>query len=149
MNKRSAFTLIEILIVVAIIGILASIVLVGLGPIQKRGRDARKISDLRSVQNGLELYYNKNGSYPTGITQWTDLDYQLKNAQIGVSQLPKDPRSPTVDYCYATDGTTYVLSAALEDTNNSALSSSYTGTVPTGGGMADCKCTSPNYCVSL
>ena len=70
MQKKSqqGFTLIEILIVVAIIAILASVVLVGLGPTQAQGRDARRISDLREVQTGLELYYNKNGVYPTAST---------------------------------------------------------------------------------
>ena len=63
-NQRKGFTLIEILIVVAIIAILASVVLVGLGPTQQAGRDARRISDLHEVQNGLELYYNKCGYYP-------------------------------------------------------------------------------------
>src|SRR5579863_3533942 len=61
---RKGFTLIEILIVVAIIAILASIVLVGLGPTQQAGRDARRLSDLHEVQNGLELYYNSCGYYP-------------------------------------------------------------------------------------
>src|ERR1700685_3626124 len=63
-TERKGFTLIEILIVVAIIAILASIVLVGLGPTQESGRDARRLSDLHEVQNGLELFYNKCGFYP-------------------------------------------------------------------------------------
>ena len=56
--------MIEILIVVAIIGILASVVLVGLGPTQQSGRDARRLSDLHEVQNAIELYYQKYGIYP-------------------------------------------------------------------------------------
>jgi prepilin-type N-terminal cleavage/methylation domain-containing protein len=55
MNKKG-FTLIEVLTVVAIIGLLASIVLVGLGSFRTRGRDTRRIADLRSTQNALELY---------------------------------------------------------------------------------------------
>src|SRR5579872_5066555 len=64
-NERKGFTLIEILIVVAIIAILASIVLVGLGPTQQSGRDARRLSDLHEVQNVVELYYNDCGFYPS------------------------------------------------------------------------------------
>ena len=63
-KKNEGFTLIEILIVVAIIAILASVVLVGLEPTQQAGRDARRVSDLTEVQNGLELFYNACGYYP-------------------------------------------------------------------------------------
>ena len=67
-KQRQGFTLIEILIVVAIIAILASVVLVGLGPTQQAGRDARRLSDIREAQNALELFYNKCGYYPETIT---------------------------------------------------------------------------------
>ena len=119
MNKKG-FTLIELLIVVAVIGILASVVLVGLGPVQKQGRDARRISGLRQVQNGLELYYNKNGSYPQGGVSWTDFSKDLKD-NGGISNVPKDPRSPSYEYQYWTNGTTrntYCIGARLEDPTN-------------------------------
>ena len=68
MNKgRQGFTLIEILIAVAIISILASVVLVGLGPTQQSGRDARRLSDLHEIQTSLELFYNKCGYYPGSL----------------------------------------------------------------------------------
>lgn len=115
MDKKG-FTLIELLIVVAVIGILASVVLVGLGPIQKQGRDARRISDLKQIQNGLELYYNKNGNYPTA--QWSAFDNSsLTGAGIGVSNVPTDPTSGKF-YYYSSDGTSYCLGAQLEDINN-------------------------------
>jgi len=116
MNKKG-FTLIELLIVIAVIGILSSVVLVGLGPVQKQGRDARRISDLRQVQNGLELYYNKNGKYPDNITSWDQLSNVIINAQVGISNVPKDP-SLGRSYYYFSDGTTYCLGAQLEDLNN-------------------------------
>ena len=55
MKKEKGFTLIEMLIVVATIGLLASVVLVGLGSFRSRGRDARRIADIRSVQNSLNF----------------------------------------------------------------------------------------------
>lgn len=64
LQKEKGFTLIELLIVVAIIGLLASAVLVGLGGFRARGRDARRIADLRETRKALELYYIKNNKYP-------------------------------------------------------------------------------------
>jgi len=144
MNKKG-FTLIELLIVIAVIGILASVVLVGLGPVQKQGRDARRISDLRQVQNGLELYYSKNGSYPT--TDWSGLVTALTGAGIGVSNVPNDPK-PGQNYYYYSDGTTYCLGAILEDANNpnwsrsvacpGASFSCYVGSTPAPAGSIYC-----------
>ncbi len=63
-NKIEGFTLIELLVVISIIGILSSIVLTNLRNAQAKARDTRKVADLRSITNALELYYNQNGSYP-------------------------------------------------------------------------------------
>ena len=52
--KQKGFTLIELLVVIAIIGMLVSIVLVALGPARARGRDARRISDVRQMSTALE-----------------------------------------------------------------------------------------------
>jgi prepilin-type N-terminal cleavage/methylation domain-containing protein len=100
-SNNRGFTLIEILIVVAIIAILASMVLVGLGPTQRAGRDARRISDLRSIQTGLELAYSKCGYYPGTIASgacsavdpgdWTALGTTLTG--VGVNNLPNDPNT--------------------------------------------------------
>jgi prepilin-type N-terminal cleavage/methylation domain-containing protein len=149
LQAEKGFTLIEILIVVAIIGILASVVLVGLGPVQKQGRDARRVSDLRQVQNGLELYFNKNGSYPP-TSDWASLKTALTGAAIGVSNVPNDPRnsSPYV-YQYASNGSSYVLAAQLEDDNNPVLKDDVDGTVlgiNCGSGTPE---TPPVYCVQL
>lgn len=119
MNKKG-FTLIEILIVVFIIGLLASVVLVGLGAFRQRGRDARRVADLRSVQNALELYYSKNGLYPP-TSDWSSLESELINAGIGVSNIPNDPAGSSATYKYASNGQGYVLRSDLEDRNNQVL----------------------------
>ena len=140
-GRRSGFTLIEILIVVAIIAILASVVLVGLGPTQRIGRDARRLADLRNVQTALELYYNRCGYYPgAAITvaagtpcsarsgapaNWDAFEaVLLGSTALGLStNIPNDPSSPgrVYDYAANTDGSAYVLRAKLEDPNNPAL----------------------------
>lgn len=68
--KQKAFTLIELLVAISVIGLLASIVLVSLGPARGKARDARRYSDLVQVQKALELYYDMNEQYPTTGGFW-------------------------------------------------------------------------------
>ncbi len=144
---KKGFTLIEILIVVAIIGILASIVLVGLGSFRARGRDARRIADLRETQNALELYYTKNQKYPDlgGGDSWTSLTNSLVGAGIGISSISNDPLYPDKFYRYGVvaDGQNYVLAATLEDGDNPGLKDDPDSNI------YGIDCTDPVYCVQF
>lgn len=64
-HKNKGFTLIELLVVVAIIGLLSSIVLVGLKAARGKARDARRIHDMRQIVLALELYWDKYERYPS------------------------------------------------------------------------------------
>src|SRR3990167_4452603 len=68
-REAKGFTLIELLVVIAIIGILSSIVLASLNSARQKGRDARRVSDIKQLQLALELYYDSNPTlgYPTAI----------------------------------------------------------------------------------
>ena len=169
-NNRSGFTLIEILIVVAIIAILASVVLIGLGPTQEAGRDARRLSDLHEVQNGLELYYGKCGYYPGGVaagacavtattgynTGATTMTAALTGVGVGVGSVPLDPtNSGTHVYTYHTNGASadsYALAAVLENVNDSVFKSyvapGNAAALTSGDGYSSA-CAAPEYCLSL
>lgn len=142
------FTLIELLVVVAIIGILSSIVLASLNSARQKGRDARRISDLKQLQLALELYYDTNLGYPTSIG--TTASSALVTGGF-ISAIPTDP-STAAAYSYAALGSgatcsSYHLGATLEVTNNSAFSSdadAAAGTACTGGGT-DFAGTDPVY----
>ena len=135
--KVSGFTLIEILIVVAIIGLLASIVLVGYGSVRARGRDTRRVVDLNEIQKGLELYYTKNLKYPQALSD-------VVSGGIGVSALPTDPSNPSQPYQYAPvdSGQSYILSATLEEKDGNAAIFRNSANSVIGG-----SCIAPVYCV--
>lgn len=151
-KNLGGFTLIEMLIVVAIIGILASIVIIGIGPAQKKGRDSRRATDLRETQTALELYFNKFGIYPrtgTDVFGWDTLQSLLtgSTANIGVTKIPDDPTA-SKHYQYTSDagGLTYVMGATLDDPASSLFANSVTGQPIAGMAFT---CGTPVYCISL
>ena len=128
-EHQKAFTLIELLIVIAILGLLASIVLVGLGGARAKARDARRIADLRQVQNALEIYYASKGNYPAG--DWAGMTGNADWSSLGVTKFSQDPLNGSGGhpfYSYATNGQYYVLQATLEQ-DNPALKDDIDGSV--------------------
>jgi prepilin-type N-terminal cleavage/methylation domain-containing protein len=159
-TQQEGFTLIEILIVVAIIAILASVTLIGLGPTQQAGRDSRRISDLHEVQTALELYYNKCGFYPgtadcgtnSAVTSWANMTAALTDptTNIGVTQIPEDPTTgKTYYYTQESGGENYVVGTVFEGSGNSV----FNGYVPPSdgvpNGMKSCSKADDEYCLSL
>lgn len=63
-NKDSGFTIVELLIVIVIIGILATVVIVSYNGITKKARESTLMSDLNNDARLLEMYKVENGDYP-------------------------------------------------------------------------------------
>jgi prepilin-type N-terminal cleavage/methylation domain-containing protein len=126
MPAKRGFTLIELLVVIAIIGILATIIFVALGASNAKGRDARRISELRQIKYALELYYDENGYYPQRLYTASG-----RTSLQGSSFMPSPPKDPSgVNYNYASFGyywnpdcTGYHLGATLEEDTNGSLTS--------------------------
>jgi prepilin-type N-terminal cleavage/methylation domain-containing protein len=119
---KKGFTLIELLVVIAIIGILASIIIANLTASKAKGRDAKRIADIRTIQLSLEQYYNDNSVYPPNLTTLSP-NY--------LSVIPKDPIT-NLNYIYSTYNasgsancasgiTRYHLAAVLESCDNTSL----------------------------
>ena len=62
--RMRGFTLIELMVVITIIGLLASMVLSALSSTRVTARDSQRLSEARELMKALELYRTKNGSYP-------------------------------------------------------------------------------------
>lgn len=62
------FTLIEVLVVIAIISVLASVVITSVAQARIKARDIKRVMDLKEVQKALELYRSEKGYYPLDIT---------------------------------------------------------------------------------
>lgn len=64
LRTNRAFTLIELMVVIAIIGLIATTVLASLSSSRINARDAQRIQEARQLVSALELYRNQNGRYP-------------------------------------------------------------------------------------
>jgi prepilin-type N-terminal cleavage/methylation domain-containing protein len=63
-RRHAAFTLVEIMIVVVIIGLLAAMAIPAFQRVQESSQNSRYISDLRTFAQGFETYATKNGGWP-------------------------------------------------------------------------------------
>ena len=73
-NRTGGFTLVEIMIVVAIIALLASIAVPGFLRARKRSQASRIINDLRLIDNAIDMYAienNKSSGNAVAVTDWT------------------------------------------------------------------------------
>lgn len=134
-NCRKGFTLIELLIVVAIIGILATLLMANFIGVRQRARDAQRKSDIRQIQSALEIYRSDNGSYPATLPLCGNPLVYGTNTYM--TKIPCDPSGSTYynggNYYYSgSGGTTYTLGACLENTADSQG----TGSSPGGSGCA-------------
>ena len=66
-HRHSGFTIVELLVVVAITGILLAIGIPSLNNSREKSRDTARISDINQLEFALEVYYEANGQYPQGV----------------------------------------------------------------------------------
>ncbi|HUS59773.1 MAG TPA: type II secretion system protein [Nevskiaceae bacterium] len=108
--KEKGFTLIELMVVMAVIGILAGLTLTGFTAARKTARDGQRKADLEQVRSALEMCRSDTGSYPAGTL------VSGNNITCGGAtymQIPNDPGG--FRYYYTRTGaSSYRLCAHLE-----------------------------------
>jgi general secretion pathway protein G len=77
------FTLLELIVVIAIIGILATIAMPALKNVPQRARESVLKTDLRTLRDVIDQYYGDKGRYPTSLEALVDEGYLRK--------IPIDP----------------------------------------------------------
>jgi type II secretion system protein G len=97
-RSTRGFTLIELLVVIAIIGILSAVVLASLNTARAKARDAQRISNIKSLETAMELYYTDHGTYPedgTANTQHAIAELASYLTPKYISTIPDDPLKGT------------------------------------------------------
>ncbi|MDP3645644.1 MAG: prepilin-type N-terminal cleavage/methylation domain-containing protein [bacterium] len=124
------FTLIEMLVAIAIIGILATVVIASLSSARMKGRNARRVSDLKQLQLAVVEYYDLNSGFPStgGVWYSSAIGDQVDNNGGNwipglkpkyVETLPTDPggtksadaacATAKAAYRYKSDGVSYKI----------------------------------------
>ena len=120
--NSAAFTLIELLVVIAIIALLAVLILFSIENIRAKSRDARRVSDIKSIQEGLAMYHNDYQLYPVADGYITGND-TMSTALLGdgaMQGVPIDPLNKTIKgviykyYYQSVQGKTYLIEYYLE-----------------------------------
>ena len=116
-SDSHGFTIMELLIVIVVVGILASIVFSSLQSVHRQARDAERRADIDSLQAKLEAYYYQNGRYPVSIesVELPGLDFESlidPDGNLIISSNSESTNLPASGYSQARpEGSQYAYSA--------------------------------------
>lgn len=88
-RRAGGFTLLELIVVIAIIGILATIALPALRDVPRRAQEAALKTDLRTMRDVINQYYGDKGRYPPTLEALVEAGY--------LRDIPIDPITKSRD----------------------------------------------------
>ncbi len=99
-KKKTAFTIIEMLIVISIIGILSTLMVVAYSRTTKNANDTKRKSNIENVKGALSMYYSIKGSWPSdaALGNWTTLMTELSTNNGLIDSISKDEPGETDVY---------------------------------------------------
>jgi len=146
-RKQKGFTIVELLIVIVVIGILATLVIVTFSGIQQKGRNSQRQTDLKAVQSHVAAFYADKGYYPTAKDLQTSsfLTANMKGLDPEALRDPKQAAGGTISdtaasanqYSYVATGSAGCTNTNASDPTTNAGCDGYTLTAKQEGGGAD------------
>jgi prepilin-type N-terminal cleavage/methylation domain-containing protein len=118
--KRSSqgFTLIEMLVVIAIIGILMTIIFGNITTSRQKARDGKRISDLKEIQLALQQFFAACKQFPDSLTASAACpDGSGYTFGQFLKDIPADPSTGT-SYDYTVTGSNFCLGTVFEVSNS-------------------------------
>jgi general secretion pathway protein G len=120
-RAQDGFTLIEIMVVIAIIGLLATLVVQSLRGATDKAKRTKAMADIAELKTALDRYYIDNGSYPStdqglnALVTPSGQGAQNTNYEEGgyIRRIPADPWGN--QYVYSSDGSNYTLKSLGAD----------------------------------
>ncbi len=142
MKSTKSFTLIELMIVIALMGALTGLIIGNFVTSLKKGRDAKRKGDLQSIRNAIESYYEDKKSYPTTIVfggKLCETAPCISSEKVYMYKVPADPVSG-FNYVYQTDVSSYFkLYSCIENTKDPGEGVLQSGYSATCGACGTCK----------
>ncbi|HVW23140.1 MAG TPA: type II secretion system protein [Candidatus Saccharimonadales bacterium] len=142
-DSTRGFTLVELLIVIVVIGILALLVITTYSGIQAKARNAKRQTDIQSLQTQLEAFFSQNGYYPSrtdmNTASWRATN--VKSLDAGALVDPSSTCDPTSASCLVAAPAAKSYSYAVTDSSGAScettdtncaqytLTATYEGTV--------------------
>ncbi len=99
-KKSRGFTLVELLVVVAIIGVLSTLILLNLKVARQKARDVKRVADIQEINNALYLHYDSLGPPPT-CASYGGCDYVDPAFNMGCDSTADNIFLPFLTYLVA------------------------------------------------
>lgn len=120
MKLNKGFTLVELMIVISIIAVLAATGLAIYTKVSQNARDARRQTDLRSIQSALEQYNSDQFFYPATLPAGGQPFINL--AKTYLNSVPADPIASNRQYLFIPSGSRITIANCDNSTSTKCIS---------------------------